>query len=130
MELVGVIETVAHELDPLAAGRRRRPERLMVPYRVADACDLVFAERKKGAQYLFCFHSPALGVVLLIPAYIVEQARINAHHHEPLKRHGLHPVLIRFDVDEGGALDADASTVENAMAKLFVIAGSPSRGGA
>ena len=90
-----------------------------------------FLLRRKGAQYLFCFLGPALGVVLFIPADIVQKPRIYADHHEPFDRNRLHPVAIGFYKDEGGAVDADTRAVEDAVAEFFIVARArPSRAGA
>jgi hypothetical protein len=94
----------------------------MVLYCIAHAGNFVFAEGE-GTQYLFRFQGAALSMVRFIAANVVQKTGIYAYDHEMLYRDLFHPVAVGFYVNEGGTVDAHPSTVVNAMAEFFVVAG-------
>lgn len=62
-------------------------------------------------------------MVWCVAADIVQKACVYAYNHESLDLWRLHPFAICFDVNEGGAVDADPSAMVNAVAQIFVVKG-------
>ncbi len=118
-ELIGIVEGIAHEMEPWTEKRCRRRERLVVPYGGTDARNLDLMQGK-AIQEPGGLDSTHLGMLFLAAGNVVQEPREKTEQHEPFRTPPLDAARQGFDADEGRGIEPHTGAMVEAVPQVLV----------